>query len=96
VGGKASWRSYLPAARRWKRVRFSIFLCFFLRIRLRRFLMSEPMASGNLPASPCWSETEGQEFRPRCCTCGTSEVVRARTQVRVSSHFQRQREASLR
>ena len=39
---------YLPAARRWKRVRFSIFLCFFLRMRLRRFLISEPMASGNL------------------------------------------------
>ena len=31
--------SYL---RRWKRVRLSIFLCFFLRIRLRRFLISEP------------------------------------------------------
>jgi hypothetical protein len=25
-------------------VRFSIFLCFFLRMRLRRFLMSDPMA----------------------------------------------------
>jgi hypothetical protein len=25
-------------------VRFSIFLCFFLRMRLRRFLMREPMA----------------------------------------------------
>jgi hypothetical protein len=25
-------------------VRFSIFLCFFLRIRLRRFLISDPMA----------------------------------------------------
>ena len=34
---------YLPAARRWQRVRFSIFLCFFLRMRLRRFLISEPM-----------------------------------------------------
>lgn len=28
--------------RRWWRVRLIIFLCFFLRIRLRRFLMSEP------------------------------------------------------
>ena len=36
----------LAAARRWKRVRFSIFLCFFLRMRLRRFLISEPMAAG--------------------------------------------------
>jgi hypothetical protein len=25
-------------------VRFSIFLCFFFRIRLRRFLISEPMS----------------------------------------------------
>jgi len=29
-------------------VRFSIFLCFFLRIRLRRFLMSDPMARRTL------------------------------------------------
>ena len=35
--------SYFPRARRWKRVRFSIFLCFFLRIRLRRFLINDPM-----------------------------------------------------
>ena len=39
---------YLPAARRWKRVRFSIFLCFFLRIRLRRFLTSEPIRNATL------------------------------------------------
>ncbi len=39
---------YLPAARRCQRVRFSIFLCFFLRIRLRRFLISDPMAGGTL------------------------------------------------
>ena len=37
-------KGYLPAARRWKRVRFSIFLCFFFRMRLRRFLISDPMA----------------------------------------------------
>ena len=35
--------NYFPRARRWKRVRFSIFLCFFLRIRLRRFLINDPM-----------------------------------------------------
>ena len=34
---------YFPLARRWNRVRLSIFLCFFLRIRFRRFLISEPM-----------------------------------------------------
>ncbi len=39
---------YLPAARRCQRVRFNIFLCFFLRIRLRRFLISDPMAGGTL------------------------------------------------
>jgi hypothetical protein len=32
--------------RRWNRVRFSIFLCFFLRMRLRRFLISEPIRTG--------------------------------------------------
>ena len=30
-------------ARRCQRVAFSIFLCFFLRIRLRRFLINDPM-----------------------------------------------------
>ena len=34
--------------RRCQRVRFSIFLCFFLRIRLRRFLMSDPMVAETL------------------------------------------------
>ena len=34
---------YLPA-RRCQRVAFSIFLCFFLRMRLRRFLISDPMS----------------------------------------------------
>ena len=29
-------------------MRFSIFLCFFLRIRLRRFLISDPMARRTL------------------------------------------------
>ena len=42
--------TYLPFARRWKRVRFSIFLCFFLRMRLRRFLISEPMAGVTVAA----------------------------------------------
>ena len=36
---------YLPA-RRCQRVAFSIFLCFFFRIRLRRFLISDPMSAG--------------------------------------------------
>jgi hypothetical protein len=32
-------------------VRFSIFLCFFLRMRLRRFLISEPMKRVRLPGA---------------------------------------------
>ena len=42
----------MPAALRCQRVRFSIFLCFFLRMRLRRFLISEPMRVATLPAGP--------------------------------------------
>ena len=53
--GGAGWGRYLPA-RRCQRVAFSIFLCFFLRMRLRRFLISEPMTgrkgSGRLPGRP--------------------------------------------
>jgi hypothetical protein len=40
--------SYLPAARRCQRVAFNIFLCFFLRMRLRRFLIRDPMSTGTL------------------------------------------------
>ncbi len=36
--------AYLPA-RLCQRVAFSIFLCFFLRIRLRRFFINDPMAA---------------------------------------------------
>jgi 4-diphosphocytidyl-2-C-methyl-D-erythritol kinase len=35
--------NYFFLARRWKRVLFNIFLCFFLRMRLRRFLINDPM-----------------------------------------------------
>ena len=52
-GGKGTDR-YLPA-RRCQRVAFSIFLCFFLRILLRRFLISDPMSCGRLavPVPDC-------------------------------------------
>jgi len=40
----------LPAARRCQRVALSIFLCFFLRMRLRRFLISDPMTNRRLAA----------------------------------------------
>ena len=42
------WRYFL--ARRWKRVRLSIFLCFFFRMRLRRFLINEPMRAPTVAA----------------------------------------------
>jgi len=31
-------------------VAFNIFLCFFLRMRLRRFLMSDPMSGAKVSA----------------------------------------------
>ena len=34
---------YLPSFRRWTRVRRSILRCFFFDMRLRRFLMTEPI-----------------------------------------------------
>ena len=34
--------------RRWWRVRRNIFLCFFFRMRLRRFLISEPIRVARL------------------------------------------------
>ncbi len=46
-------KAYLPAARRCQRVRFSIFLCFFLRMRLRRFLINDPMARMTLLGFDC-------------------------------------------
>jgi hypothetical protein len=42
VAIKVQPRSYLPARRRWIRVRLSSLRCFFFAIRLRRFLMTEP------------------------------------------------------
>lgn len=36
-------RRYLPSFLRWTRVRRSSLRCFFLDIRLRRFLITEPM-----------------------------------------------------
>ncbi len=41
---------YFPA-RRCQRVAFSIFLCFFLRMRFLRFLIRDPMSDGRLAVS---------------------------------------------
>ena len=38
-------RSYLPALRRCTRVRRSSLRCFFFDMRLRRFLITEPMGA---------------------------------------------------
>ena len=38
-------RVYLPALRRWTRVRRSSLRCFFFDMRLRRFLITEPMGA---------------------------------------------------
>ncbi len=43
-GGALRGESYLPA-RLCQRVAFNIFLCFFLRMRFRRFLINDPMAN---------------------------------------------------
>ena len=40
---------YLPRCR-WARVRLSILRCFFLRMRLRRFLIRDPMTGRRLTA----------------------------------------------
>jgi hypothetical protein len=37
--------NYLPSFLRWTRVRRSSLRCFFFDMRLRRFLMTEPMNS---------------------------------------------------
>ena len=49
-------------ARRWCRVRRKSFLCFFLRIRLRRFLISEPMAPDSVGALVPDLKTAGPEL----------------------------------
>lgn len=47
AGSGTESSTHFPA-RRCQRVAFSIFLCFFLRMRLRRFLISDPMTCGRL------------------------------------------------
>ncbi len=58
---------YLPAARLCQRVAFSIFLCFFLRIRLRRFFISEPMSDRRLVGgAPCAPRSSDRADRATC------------------------------
>ena len=69
-------RDYLPA-RRCQRVRFSIFLCFFLRMRLRRFLISDPMSGvrgywGQRPVTASASTRTRDPLLPSRCGTGTN------------------------
>ena len=50
-------------ARRCQRVALSIFLCFFLRMRLRRFFISDPMSLGTLVGTALSSPNEGNLWR---------------------------------
>jgi hypothetical protein len=43
TGRPRTGNGYLPA-RLCQRVAFNIFLCFFLRMRFRRFFINDPMA----------------------------------------------------
>ncbi len=57
----------MPAARLCQRVAFNIFLCFFLRIRLRRFFISEPMSDGRLVGgAPCAPRASDPLDRAAC------------------------------
>src|SRR3954451_6669022 len=47
---------YLPARRRWIRVRFSSLRCFFFAIRLRRFLMTEPTLEPLASPGTAWDQ----------------------------------------
>src|SRR5690606_1677475 len=59
---RGHWQGYLPARRRWMRVFFSSLRCFFLAIRLRRFLMTEPMFAFRFPGRvPDWVGSEPPE-----------------------------------
>ena len=53
---------YLPAARRCQRVAFNIFLCFFLRMRFRRFSISDPMSPGHASRTTVTSATRAISF----------------------------------
>ena len=72
AGGESG---YLP--RRCQRVRFSIFLCFFLRMRLRRFLIRDPMASPTLADGDRTVSTTGDSTGPEA-QWSPKEPVRAR------------------
>ena len=54
--GKKRAGVYLPSLRRCTRVRRSILRCFFLDMRLRRFLMTEPIGRPRFALSESWSQ----------------------------------------
>ena len=69
--------AYFFLARRWKRVLFSIFLCFFLRMRLRRFLINEPIGAENLLVQrpPSEPPTGPRRGRITPCDCSPSKTM---------------------
>ena len=80
-------------ARRWKRVRFSIFLCFFLRMRFRRFLMSDPMRGARLAtAAPMFQgeSSPSTSFAPKRSSNGQveREVVMSPHSIRTLRHLE--------
>ena len=58
--GRSRGQGHLPRWR-WWRVRRSIFLCFFLRMRLRRFLISEPIARETLSGARAATQTPSND-----------------------------------
>ena len=93
--------AYLPARRRWIRVRLSSLRCFFFAIRLRRFLMTEPtMRDLSLPATPsadtpCSVTSFASQVRnathlaPGCATSRRSSTRRSVTFGRVEHRLVR-------
>ncbi len=59
-------RGYFPAARRCQRVAFSIFLCFFLRMRFRRFFISDPIGNKTLAGFLISQVFEGMDCIGNC------------------------------
>jgi len=70
---------HLPALRRATLVLRSNLRCFFLAIRLRRFLMTEPMYSNPWTDMPRSWRTWRASVRIRPAACSLAEVYRART-----------------
>ena len=63
------WERQRPCCRRCQRVFFSNFLCFFFLMRLRRFLIREPMAGGDTRRRGVCCRIAGAGCRPGKVLC---------------------------